>query len=330
MMGAGLTIVEALDILVEQNNDPLKSILERVADRVKAGQTFSTSLKSEKRIFNQIFIGAVEVGEKTGTLAKDLERLSIQMERDFAIRNNLKSAMVYPTLVLTIMLAIGFGVAKFILPQFADTVGSFGNELPWSTRAVMVLADFSDKYGSIFALLFLSLTALTIFLSRKPFARPILHPLFLKIPVLNSFIHDLNRAILFRSLGTLLESGIPIQEAFGILERTTSNYVYCQAIKDIGRKISSGQMLNNILSFHPILFPKMVKNMVGVGERSGEMSKILFFLAKYYEERIDAQSKNFAAIFEPLLLVIAGLGVLFLALAVILPIYNITSLVSSN
>jgi type II secretory pathway component PulF len=328
MLGAGLTVVAALEILVEQNNDPLKSVLKRVADRVKAGQTFSNSLKSERKIFNSVFISSVEVGERTGTLAQDLERLSVQLERDFTVRNNLKSAMVYPVLVLSIMLVVGFGVAKFVLPKFADTVGSFGTKLPWSTRVVISLAVFFENYGTIFILFFLVLVISAVFLFRQPFTRRFVQPLLLKIPVLNGFIHDANRAILCRSLGTLLDSGIPIQEAFKILENTSFNYVYRQAIKNIELKIAAGQRLKDLLAAYPALFSKMFQNMIGIGESSGEMSKVLFFLAKYFEEKIDVRSKNFSAVFEPVLLLAAGLGVLFLALAVILPIYNITSLVA--
>jgi len=328
MLGSGLTVVDALDILAEQGRGPLKSVLTRVVDRMKAGQTFSNSLKGEKGVFSPVFIGSVEIGERTGTLTKDLERLSVQMEHDFSVRRNLKSATVYPAFVLTVMLVVAFGVAKFVLPRFADTVRSFGAELPLSTRIVVILAEFFESYGSIFALILLFFIAVIVGLSRRESARRLLHPLFLRIPIINLFFHDASRAVLFRSFGTLLDSGIPIQEALEILKRTTSNYVYAQAIGDINRRIVAGRRLTELLSFHPRLFPKMVQNMIGVGESSGEMGRIFSFLAQYFEERIEVRSKNFSSLFEPILLLIVGAGVLFLALSVILPIYDITSSIS--
>ena len=155
--------------------------------------------------------------------------------------------------------------------------------------------------------------------------QPILHPLLLKLPVLSRFIHDVNRARFCRSVGTLLENGVPIQEALRISSTVLSNVLYRKSLIDMTRKIETGDNFSEIIADHPDLYPKLIQRMVGVGEYSGGMGQMLLYLAKYYEQKVDIQSKNFSALLEPLLLLFIGLIVAFVAIAILSPIYSITS-----
>lgn len=325
MLEAGLPVVEALEVMMDQATGKLKEIIERLYTRVSAGQAFAEALRLEGKTFSNVFISAVQIGEMSGALEQSLVHAANQMERDHEVRRNIRSAMMYPLIVLIATAGLGFAIAIFVLPRMVEVFTSLRAELPWSTQAVIWLAEFSQNYGIYAYPVLVVVVFLLITLARQDFARAFMHPLYLRLPVASPFIHNVNRARFCRSLGTLLESGVPIQEALKTTSLTVSNILYHRSVVDLYSKIETGDKFSEIIGDYPELYPKLVQRMIGVGEHSGGMGQMLLYLAEYFEQRVDSQSKNFSTLLEPLLLLVIGLVVAFVAIAILSPIYSITS-----
>lgn len=325
MLSAGLTVPEALEVLVEQSGGALSSALKRVLARVEGGSSLGSAVTMEQRVFSPVYASAIMVGESSGTLAENMLTLSKQMEKDLDLRRSIQSAMLYPVIVLTAAVVLGLAVATFVLPEVVDIFRSLQVELPWTTRALIWTAELFESYGYwisggvIFGVLFFA------WLFRQSFIKPAIHSLLLRLPVVGRFTHATSRARFCRTLGTLLESGTPIEEALEVAARVMPNSVYRKATQHVMKKIDSGDNLSDILAAYPNLFPKMIVRMASVGEESGSLGSTMLYLAEYFEESVENLSKNLSALIEPILLIAIGLIVGLLAVSVLTPIYSITS-----
>ncbi len=328
MLRSGVTTVDALDILAEQHTGRVKSAVKHMAEQVRSGETFAEAAEKEKNIFDKVFIGSVRIGENSGTLAENLEHLYTQMDRSLMIRQQVISAMIYPAIVVSLIMVVGFCIAIFVLPQMAQTFAALKTELPWSTRMIMGFADFSKKYGLIvYPFFFLFCIVCVLFLKQK-FVHRFTHPFILRIPFLFSFSRELNNARFCRSLGTLLENGVPIREAMLLTGTLMPNVVFGKQVFYMSQEVESGKLLSESLRKYHRLFPAMIASMVAVGERSGGVGKMLLYLADYFENRVDVKFKNSSSLIEPALLILVGIAVAFVAFSILSPIYDITSSLS--
>ncbi|HBK34536.1 MAG: Type IV pilin [Candidatus Uhrbacteria bacterium GW2011_GWE2_40_58] len=325
MLKAGLTVSESLVILAEQSSGKLAKVLNRLSREVRSGQSLGDVLVPESKTFNSLFISSVRVGESSGTLSENLEHIAGQLEREYRIRRNIQSAMLYPMIVLIATFFLGIGIATFVLPQMVRVFDSLKADLPWSTRTVLAVATMFQHYGYLIVPFLVIFFLVLVGLLRQKFLHRFTHPILLHFPIIHAFLHDVNRARFCRSVGMLIQSGVPIQESLEIVGNSLSNYVYQQSALSMQKKIETGQSFSDILTFYPKLYPKMILRMVAVGERSGGLGDSLLYLANYYEEKIDFQAKNFSSLLEPVLLILIGLVVGFVAVSILSPIYSITS-----
>jgi type II secretory pathway component PulF len=328
MLTAGLTVPEALDVLVEASSGKLKKVMGQVNSEVQAGNTFGDALMKAPKVFSPIFVSSVKIGESSGTLAENLGHLSEQMERDLQVRRNIQGAMFYPAIVITAAVVVGFAIATFVLPQMAGIFDSLDTELPWTTRLLMWFARMFDEHGLLVSGGFFGGFFLLVSLLRATFMRPVVHRVILRLPAIGKFLHDVNRARFCRAIGTLLETGVPIQEGLEIASNVLPNYVYRKSVVRMHKMITSGQSFSEIVEEYPRLYPKMVQRMIAVGERSGGMGESLLYLARFYEEKVEIQAKNFSTIIEPILLLMIGLVVGFVAVSIFTPIYSVTDALS--
>ncbi|MFH1711949.1 MAG: type II secretion system F family protein [Patescibacteria group bacterium] len=323
MLDAGVTVPEALDVLVNQSTGTLKRVMRRIAKRVDSGDALAEALAAEPKVFSPVFVSAVLIGENSGTLGENLTRLSTQMEKDLTVRRNIQAAMVYPIVVMTITLVLGFAVATFVLPQLVTVFRSLRVELPLSTRILMWIAEIFGDYGTWITFGTFGLIVFMLWFVRQPFMRPIVHRFVLRIPLFGGFVHDINRARFCRTLGTLLESGTPIEESLQIASDATSNVVYKRSVMQMKKEVASGENFFELIRKHPYLYPPIVQRMVAVGERSGSLGDTLNYLASFYEERVEITAKNISSLVEPIMLVFIGGMVAMLAIAILTPIYSI-------
>lgn len=324
MLGAGLTLTEALVVSVESATGRLKSVLIAVAHAVESGTTLSTALGDHPHIFPALLTNAVYAGERSGNLATNLAAASRTLEKERQLLAKVKGALVYPATVLIVAFLLGLGLAFFVLPKITPLFRGLNIKLPLTTRGLMALADLVDRHGLLLFLTIVGGLAAIIILAKRRFSQPITHWLLLHLPGLKPIVRQTNLARFAGALGLLLKSGVTLTEALDITERTLSNYYYTHAVHRVGAGVSQGTKLADNLERYPSLFPPLLTRLVRVGEVSGKFEDTFFYLADFYESEVDSATKSLSTALEPILLLIIGLLVAGLALSIITPIYQIT------
>lgn len=326
MMKSGISLAEALRILeMETSSLSFRKLLSLVSTDVESGKKLSEALQKHPEDFDPFFISVVEVSEESGTLSENLEFLSKQLSKEALLRKKIQGILLYPLLILGASLVLGILISLFILPKLLDLFSSLDVTLPLSTQALMWFAALMKDHGvKIFIGLGLILFGVR-FLVRLRRIEPWWHEFLLSIPVLGLFLRNVSLARLFRGLGIMMKSGLPLVHALGVEERSLSNRVFERYARELKEGVATGTELSALLErkrFRRV--PPLAVKMVAVGERTGKLDESFFFLSRFFDEEVDATARRFATILEPaLLFVIAGI-VLFIALSVITPIYSLT------
>lgn len=324
MLKSGLNILEALEIARDSATGKLKKILKGVITSVQSGRSLADSLKDYKGVFSGLFINATYAGERSGTLEENLKNIAQQLEKERELSSKIKGAMLYPIVVLVAAFILGMVISFVILPKIIPLFEGLKADLPATTKGLIWFSHFIEAHGLI---LFLSIIIFLILITwavRQKFAKPVTHKLFLNIPVIKKLVINSNLARFSRTLGTLIKSGINIDEAINITKDTTSNYYYRKVLGSAAHRVSKGAKLSQDLAQFEKLFPKLGTKMIKVGEESGRLEEVLFYLADFYETEVDSSVKALSTAIEPVLLIFIGLVVGFLALSIITPIYEIT------
>lgn len=321
---SGLTLIEGIDIVLDQSSGKWKKILTDISDMVKAGDTLYKALSVYSDYFTPIFISTVKSGELSGTLADNLERLSKQLYRSRKLQKKIKSAMVYPMFVFVAVVGLGLSVAFFVLPKILPLFKMLGTEIPLTTQWLIAISEAFETHGieivigSILGLIFIW------FILTRNFVKPVTHRIVLRIPVVGTLLKNIIIERFTRNLGTLLTSGVPISVALKISREATENREYYDALSVIISDIDSGGALKDSLSVYPFLFPILVSKMIGVGEKTGNLPDTLKYIANYYEDEVSETIKNLSTMLEPVLLIIIGGLVGLVAMSILGPIYQIT------
>ncbi|MBI2100931.1 MAG: type II secretion system F family protein [Candidatus Vogelbacteria bacterium] len=324
MLTAGLTLSEALAVAIDSTAGNLKRVLRRVQQSVQSGTAFSQALGAYPKVFSGVFVSAVYAGERSGNLAVNLANLSRALEKERALLAKVKGAMIYPAIVLAAAVALGLGLAFFILPKITPLFRGLRIALPWTTRLLISFADFIDAHGAAFFLgLVLGAIFLPWLLKRRSLAF-LTHWCLLHFPAVGRISANLNLARLAGTIGLLLKSGVNIDETLAIAEKTTGNFYYRRALRRISADVGRGLKLSESFERFPKLFPLLFSRMARVGEVSGRFEETFFYLTDFYEDEVDAAAKSLSTALEPILLLVIGLVVAGLALSIITPIYEIT------
>lgn len=325
MIKSGLSIVEALEIAADSSSGKFREIIINLKKTILGGGSLASGLKLYPKVFSGLFTNAIEAAEASGTLEENLEYIAQQLRKEKDLVAKIRGAMLYPTVVLVATFVLGLAMAFFVLPKIMPLFEGMGVDLPFTTRMLVAFSHLVEKNG--FNLMFGILLAFIflIWLVRQKFMHPLNSWVALHIPIIKSLVRNANVARFCRTLGTLIKGGLSIDDALRISSETSGNYFYRQALIDISRRLSAGSMLSKNLMSYEYLFPKLVSRMIKVGEQSGKMEETLFYLADYFENEVDTDSSTLSSTIEPLLLILVGLVVGFLALSIITPIYNITS-----
>ncbi len=324
MQQSGLTITESLGIIEDAAKGRMKKIIGDVKKSVESGNTLSESLGRYPKVFSGIFKSSVYAGENSGTLAENLQYLSEQLQKERELTSKVKGAMLYPVVVLIAAFGLGLAMAFLVLPKIIPLFEGLKTNLPITTRALIAFTHFvSTNTASLFGGIVVGVILLAVVLRAK-FSRPTTNWLLLKTPVIKGIVQNTNLARFSRTLGTLLKSGLNIDEALQITADTVGNYYYQKSLKEVGARVNKGSRLADSMEDYLKLYPKMVVRMITVGEQSGNLEGTLLYLADFYEVEVDNSTKNLSTAIEPILLLVVGLIVGFLALSIITPIYNIT------
>ncbi len=329
MVSSGMTILRALFVLEEQvENQRLKEALIAVRKDVEAGLPLSDALARHPKIFNPLFVAMTRAGEIGGVLEASLVRIADQLEKEDALRRQVRSAMVYPAVVTTVAFAVMIVLVIYIVPVFANVLqqygtSSSGKQLPTITQATVDVSHAMTGYFWAFALGLGVIIYAFIYWKRSEWGRPQWDLLRLKIPFkIGDIVQKVAIARWARTLASLSSAGVPLLEALDITGRTAGNLVVQAVMQDVIASVKRGGSISEPLAKSPV-FPTMVSHMVSVGESSGELDFMLAKVADFYEERVAASIKALTSIIEPVMIVFIGGMVGFIVIAMYLPLFKV-------
>ena len=325
MINAGIPIVQCLAILEEQTNKKrFQEILHRIKKNVEAGKTLAESMGVYRKVFGNLIISMVEVGETGGVLGVTLARISDYLEKVMNLRRKVKSSMAYPVIVLIFATVLTLGLLIFLIPRFASLYESANMSLPAPTRIVMSISFFLKRYIililAVLAGLYLAFRKYT----KTAKGRKIYHGFLLKIPLIGSITRKAAISRFARTLGILVRSGVPILDGLQITARTTGNAIVEEAIMKARKSIGEGKTIAKPLR-ESGAFPPLVVHLVAVGEQTGRLSDMLDKIADFYEDEVDNAVGTLATVIEPVMLVVVGVMIGGILISMYLPIFNLAS-----
>ena len=327
MIDAGLPLVQCLNILAEQSESKtLRSVTGQVARHVEAGSTLADALRRHPRTFDDLFTNLVEVGEAGGILDVVLQRLAAYIEKAAALKRKVKAAMVYPCAIIGVALLVVIFMLTFVIPTFAQMFKDLGADLPLPTKVVMMLSDFVRSY--ILLLIAGMIGAVMALRSyyRTEGGRATIDALMLKLPVFGTLVRKVAVARFTRTLGTLVQSGVPILDGLRITARTAGNKVVERAVLQCRAAVTEGKTLADPLRTSGV-FPPMVTQMISVGEQTGALDAMLSKIADFYDDEVDTAVSTLTSLLEPIMIVFLGVVVGGLVVAMYLPIFKLVTLV---
>jgi type IV pilus assembly protein PilC len=325
MIGAGLPMVQCLDILAGQTeNKEMAKIVSQVRDGVQGGATLSDALKRHPKIFDELYTNMVEAGEVGGALDSILIRLAVYREKADQLIRKVKGAMVYPIIVIIVAISATLGMLTFVVPVFAKMFAGMGAELPAPTQIVLNISNFMKANFLYMIVGIIGLLALFIWWKRTPAGALLFDRSMLHVPVLGNLVRKSSVARFTRTLSTLLSSGVSILEALEITAKTAGNLVVANAINKSVVAIAEGETITGPLKASGV-FPPMVIQMIGVGEKTGGLDDMLNKIADFYDEEVDEAVSALTSAIEPLIIVFMGTIIGGIMIAMYLPMFDIIS-----
>jgi len=322
MVGAGLPIMECLDILAEQADDPgFKAALYKICNDVRSGTDLSSALSRHPRLFTDIYVNMIRAGEASGQLDTILVRLAEYMEASESLKRKIKSAMTYPCISLVMIFGITIFLLVFIIPQFKKIFEDLGVELPAPTRFVLGVSHVLTELWYVLVAVIGALIGGIIMFKRTKKGRYCWDWFTLKLPIFGGLLQKVAISRFARTFATLLRSGVAILGALDIVSTTAGNAILQEAVEASREAVRQGEPLAKPLA-NTWIFPPMVVRMIQVGERSGALETLLEKISEFYDEQVDATVEALTSLIEPLMIGIMGFVVGGIVLAVFLPIFK--------
>lgn len=324
MMKAGVPLVQSFDIVAEgSENAGVANLVRAIREDVAAGGSFAGALRKHPKYFDDLFCNLVESGEQSGALETMLDRIATYKEKTEQLKAKIKKALTYPIAVVVVAIVVTGILLVKVVPQFAETFGQFGAELPAFTLFVLGLSNLAQEYW--FFVLAGMIGAFFVFQKArqrsKAFAS-LVDRLSLKIPIIGSIIYQSILARFGRTLSTTFAAGVPLIDALQSVAGATGNSIYEEAVLRIKDEVSTGTQLNVSIN-NTGKFPPLLIQMTAIGEESGALDSMLEKVALYYEESVDNLVDNLTALLEPMIMAVLGVLVGGLMIAMYLPIFNI-------
>ena len=321
MIDAGLPLVQCLEILAaNQENQAFQKTLNNVRSTVEGGSSLANAMRMYPKIFDDLTTNMIEAGETGGILDIILQRLSQYVEKAVKLRSAVKSALIYPVSVVSLAFLIVGALLKWVVPIFANLFAGLNVALPLPTRVVMGLSAFVGQFWWFFLLAIGGLIFSIKQIRANYRARYYMDYAMLKMPVLGMLLRKIAVARFTRTLGTLITSGVPILEGLSITARTAGNAVLEEALMKVRKAIEEGRTIVDPLRESGV-FPNMVTQMIGVGEATGAMDSMLQKIADFYEDEVDAATKDMLALLEPIIISLLGIMIGGIVIALYMPLF---------
>ncbi|MFN0139684.1 MAG: type II secretion system F family protein [Pyrinomonadaceae bacterium] len=333
MIDAGLPLVQCLDILAEQQQNPFfKDVLRQVRQNVEEGATLYQALERHPKVFDNLFTSMVEAGETGGVLDLILQRLATLIEKVVKLKRSVVSASIYPAAVIVVAIGAIAVIMVVVIPQFQQIFLGLlgpGEVLPLPTRIVMSISSFLAGWGGLTTLIAIIATVIGVkFYYKTPRGRWHIDTLMLKMPIIGSILRKVAVARFARILSTLLSSGVPILQSLDITAKTAGNIVVEDAILKVRAGVERGENFVDPLKATDV-FPHMVGQMIGVGEQTGALDAMLGKIADFYEEEVDAAIGDLLALMEPVLIAFLGVTIGSIVISMYLPLFSLIGKLAS-
>ena len=323
MIGAGLPMVQCLEIMATQTENPeLAKVINQVKEGVQGGTTLADALSRHPKVFDQLYSNMVQAGEIGGALDAILMRLAAYREKADQLIRKVKGAMVYPSVIVVVAAGVTFGMLTFIVPVFAKMFGGLNAELPMPTQYVLAISHFLQDNIVYLMIGMIALVGGILWWKKTPTGALLYDKFMLKTPIFGNLIRKSAVARFTRTLGTLLASGVSIIEAMEITAKTAGNVVIANAINKSVMAIAEGDTITGPLRESGV-FPPMVTQMIAVGEKTGGLDEMLSKIADFYDEEVDEAVTALTSIIEPVIIVFMGVVIGGILIAMYLPMFDI-------
>ncbi len=327
LLGAGIPLIQALNSLVDQtNNSALKKIIAQIKESINEGNTLTNSLAEHPKLFSAIYVNMVRAGEASGSLDVVLEKLAEFGEKQEALKGRLQAALIYPIFMAFIGTAILFVLITYIVPNITQVFNDMDKVLPLPTLFLLALSDvLKDYWWAIIVMAVIVISSLKWFVQR-PSGRNMWDLVKLKAPVIGPVVQKVVLARFASTLGSLLDSSVPLMTSMGIVQTLVSNVHVAKVIEEAMAQIQKGQNMADSLSSSE-WFPPMFVQMIAVGEQSGNLEGMLKKVSKAYEREVESAIMGMTSLIEPIMIVAMGAAVGFVVLSILLPIFEMNQMI---
>jgi type IV pilus assembly protein PilC len=325
MITAGLPITEGLAILRTQSKTAMQPVVSRILADVEGGEALSVALGKFPDVFSPTYIALIKAGETGGVLDKVLARLADNQEKQQEFKGKVKGALIYPAIIIIGMFLVGIIMMIFVIPRLTELYAEFDAQLPLPTRILIGISGILVKLWPLFLVVVgLGVWGFSQYRKTKDGRRRV-DEMILKLPIVGELQHKIILTELTRTLSLMVGAGVSVLEGISVTSSVAGNVVISEALEDAGKQIEKGFPIAYSFAKHSEAFPYILSQMISVGEETGKMEEVLMKISSIFEIESNQKVKTLTAAVEPLVMILLGLGVGFLVIAIILPIYNLTS-----
>jgi type IV pilus assembly protein PilC len=322
MLDAGLPLVQCLEILGEQEeNQKFQTIIQQVRSDVEAGSSLADAMAKHPKAFDRLYVNMVAAGEAGGILDIILQRLATYIEKAVRLKNQVKSALIYPASVIVIAALVVFIILWKVIPVFAQLFAGLGSEMPFLTRVVIGASNFIGRFFIPIALVIGAAVFMVMRWHKTHRGRRVIDGLMLKIPVIGMLLRKVAVARFCRTLSTLTSSGVPILDGLEITAKTSGNAIIEDAVMAVRKAVEEGKTISDPLRETKV-FPPMVVQMINVGEQTGALDQMLSKIAEFYEDEVDTAVTGLMKLIEPIMITVLGAIIGTIVTAMYLPLYS--------
>ena len=323
MIRSGLSLTRALSAIAEEmKNENFKGIILEVSEEVTKGKQFAEALEKYRDTFGDFFIHMVGAGEASGKLDRVLLMLARQMKKDYDLRSRVRSAMIYPAIIIIVLCIIGVLMMIYVVPTLAAALKDLNVELPLPTKIIIFLSDFLVQYILLAVVCIAIVGYAFLRFIKSPSGKPLWDTVVLRVPIFGDLIKKMNTARVTRVLAYLLASGVPITKSLEISAAVVGNTKYRNSVTELSKDVVQGRSMGSFFHNRSDIYDPLVAEMVSAGEETGKIPNMLIQIALFFEEDITETTQNLSSIIEPILMVFIGGVVAFFALSVLQPIYG--------
>ena len=324
MISSGLPLAESLEVLKKQTeNKRLQGVIGEISEEISGGSNFSSALSKHGEVFNFAYINIIKAGEASGTLDKVLLKQADVLEKEREFKGKVQGALIYPAIISVAMLLVAAIILIFVVPKLAEVYVDLEITLPLPTRILMALSSFTVKFWWLIIIGIVGGSSLLRRYRKTESGALVIDRLLMQVPVFGKLNRDTSLTEFTRSLGALVDAGVPILESLKISGATASNAIHRKAVANVIIKVEKGASLSKALESEEV-FPPIIPQMASVGEETGKMNEVLTKVSQFFEQEVDQQVKNLTTALEPIIMVTLGIMVGLLMVSIILPIYSIT------